>query len=592
MHQTLRAKIEKFLLQVQKPSQYTGGEQNSVIKNHSSLKLKCALAFPDTYHIGMSHLGFQILYGLLNDRPDIAAERVFAPWLDMEKLMRQYAIPLFTLETHTAVKDFDIIGFSLQHELCYTTVLNMLDLAGVPLRCSERTESDPLVIAGGPCAFTPEPLADFIDLFVIGDGEEKIIELVDEVISAKHNRIKRWELLKQLVIKYKGFYAPSLYEVTYHGDNTIKQISPKISGLPSVIHKATVEDLDQSYYPLAPIIPFGEAVHERINLEIMRGCPNACRFCVSTRIKQPLRYRSVDKLLTLAETIYEHTGYDEISLLSLSSGEYPWLDELLVRLNGRFKSRRVGISLPSLRIDERLKNLPATLKTVRKAGFTIAPEAGCFFLRQIIDKQIEDQDIFASVQAAYEQGWNLVKLYFMIGLPGETDDDIKAIVKMIQDISALGRKVKGRLGRVNVTISVFTPKPHTPFQWEPIAAMDEISRKQTILRSGLKSNQIKLKFHSSERSHLEAVFCKGDRRLGRVLVEAWRSGCKFDAWDEGFDYNKWQAAFKDCQIDPEFYARRRRQYSETLPWNHIDSDISSDKFWQEREAAFKLIAQR
>jgi radical SAM family uncharacterized protein len=589
--------LESILLRAQKPSSYIGGEVNSVAKDHTSVDLKVALIFPDTYQIGMSHLGLQILYGVLNKQPNILAERAFAPWVDLELLLREKKIPLFSLETHTPLKEFDILGISLQYELSYTNVLNILDLAGIPLKSSDRAITDPLIIAGGPVVFNPEPMADFIDIFVVGDGEEKIVELSNEYIRLKKSGIKdRQELIKELAKNITSLYAPSLYDVEYHPDNRIKSIKPKEKGIPEKISKAIVEDLDNAYYPLKPVIPFSEAVHNRINLEVMRGCPHSCRFCVSNIIKSPIRYRSVETLLKYAEEIYNNTGYDEISLLSLSTGDYPHLAELLTRLNARFKSKKVSISLPSLYINESLKELPEVINAVRKSGLTLAPETGSARLRQVIDKNIDDNDFFGAIRAAYRNGWNLIKLYFMVGLPGEQEADINAIPEMIMKTSQMGKEIprqngqRGLAGNINVTISPFTPKAHTAFQWAPMDSLEVIKTKQSAIRNRINSRHIKLKFHKIERNFLEGVFSRGDRRLGRVIMDAWKSGCKFDAWDETFNFPKWIEAFKANNISPEFYASRERAIDEVLPWSMIESGVSAEMILRERKLAEECIA--
>lgn len=591
-------KLESVLLQARNPSQYIGGEQNSVVKDPDKVDVRFGLAFPDTYAIGMSHWGLQVLYHILNLRPDTYAERIFAPWIDMEAVMRANNIPLFSLETHSPVRDFDIIGFSLQHELCYTNVLNMLDLAGIPLKSAERTDDDPLIIAGGPAVFNPEPMADFIDIFVVGDGEDKIIEFVEAFKTLRAQGLKRAELIRKLVTSVTCLYAPSLYEASYNsladgeaspsgGDGTLMSLKPRYADVPTRIPKATVADLDKAPVPEKPIIPFGEAIHDRINIEIMRGCPHACRFCVSSVLKSPLRLRSLDSALKLAEATYQNTGYDEISLLSLSSGDYPQLDELIFRLNARFKSRKVSISLPSLHIGENLKRLPEVINAVRKSGFTIAPEVGRDSLRAIINKNVDDEDLYQAIKSAYQQGWRQIKLYFMIGLPGEQDDDIQAIIAMARQASILGKEATGRYGTVNITISPFVPKPHTPFQWSRMLPVVEIRRKQEMLRYGLsRMRNINLKFHKPERSYLEGVFSRGDRRLGAALMAAWQSGCKFDAWEEAFDFGKWQAVLdKLPQVNgqpmSDFYALRERTETEALPWAHIESGFTREQLMEE-----------
>ncbi|MFH1226409.1 MAG: TIGR03960 family B12-binding radical SAM protein [Planctomycetota bacterium] len=590
-------KLEPVLLQAHKPSQYIGGEQNSAVKDPDKVEVRFGLAFPDTYAIGMSHWGLQVLYHILNLRPDTYAERIFAPWSDMEAVMRQNNIPLFSLETHSPARDLDIIGFSLQHELAYTNVLNMLDLAGIPLKSAERTENDPLIIAGGPAVFNPEPMADFIDIFVIGDGEDKIVELVDAFKALKAQKLTRAELIRKLASSVTCLYAPALYEVSYNPDGTLSSIKPKYPDIPARITKATVADLDQAPVPEKPVIPFGEAIHDRINIEIMRGCPHACRFCVSSVIKSPLRVRSIDSALKLAEATYQNTGYDEISLLSLSSGDYPDLDELIFRLNARFKSRKVSVSLPSLHISENLKRLPEVINAVRKSGFTIAPEVGQNSLRTIINKDVDDQDLYQAIKSAYQQGWRQIKLYFMLGLPGETDDDIQAIITMARQATILGKEATGRYGAVNITISPFVPKPHTPFQWSRMVPVAEIKRKQEILRHGLsRMRNINLKFHKPERSYLEGVFSRGDRRLGAALLAARQTGCRFDAWEETFNFGKWQAVLDKLppvngQPMADFYALRERPESETLPWSHIETGFTKKQMLSEWQACRDKIQE-
>ena len=600
MTQSLWHLIEPVLLKVTSPSQYIGGEYNSIVKDHDKVNVKIALSFPDTYNIGMSHWGLQVLYGVINSRPDVLAERCFAPWTDMEKVMRDKRIPLFTLESHSAVRDFDILAFSLQYELVYTNVLNMLDLAGIPLKSAERNDSHPLVIAGGPSVFNPEPMADFIDVFAIGDGEELTGQIIDEVkkfrslslpeadprggvrpaSGGQETKANRFELLKHLAKSIPGLYVPSLYQVAYNPDQTIREFKPLLSDIPARISRAVVANLDDAYYPLAPVVPFGDAIHNRISLEIMRGCPHSCRFCISGVIKSPLRFRSVSNLMKLAEEIYQNTGYDEISLLSLSSSDYPDIDELILRLNSRFQNKRVGLSLPSLRVNEQLMNLPAVMNAVRKSGFTMAPEAGSDALRQIISKDIKDEDLFAGIRSAYKNGWRLVKLYFMVGLPGEKLDDVKAIGDTIYKSSKIGMEFFSHPGNINVTISPFVPKPHTPFQWMEMESLAGLRNKQDLLNRFLKSRYLKVKFHQPERSFIEAVFSRGDRRLGELLIKAWQNGCKFDAWDEFFDFGKWTKSFEEMKsvqgfewFTPEFYASRKRDLGEILPWDMIEGGI-------------------
>lgn len=585
--------IEPNLLKVTSPSQYVGGEVNSIVKEGDSISVRIALAFPDTYNIGMSHWGLQVLYGAVNKRSDAVAERVFSPWTDMEQIMREQKIPLFSLETHSAVRTFDVLAFSLQYELVYTNVLNMLDLAGIPLKSTDRDESSPLIIAGGPAVFNPEPMADFIDIFVIGDGEEKISQIIDWIKESRSlpNKLNRNELIEYLVKNIPSLYAPSLYQVSYYPNHTLEKIMSLSGEVPSAIEKAVIDDLDKAFYPIAPIVPFGDAVHNRISLEIMRGCPHSCRFCISGVIKSPLRFRSVGNLVSLAEKLYQNTGYDEISLLSLSSSDYPDIDELILRLNSRFKSKRVGLSLPSLRVNEQLMKLPSIMNAVRKSGFTMAPEAGSDSLRNIIGKDIKDDDLFSGIRSAYQNGWRLVKLYFMIGLPGEKMDDIQAIADKIYTASKIGKEYFSCSGNINVTISPFVPKPHTPFQWLEMESLDELRNKQDVLKRLLKSKYVKVKFHQPERSYVESIFSRGDRSLGVLLLNAYKNGCKFDAWDEFFDFGKWQKAFADTKktegyewFTPEFFANRKRQFNEVLPWDIISCGISKDYLLREAKS--------
>jgi radical SAM superfamily enzyme YgiQ (UPF0313 family) len=428
---------------------------------------------------------------------------------------------------------------------------------------------------------------------VVGDGEEKVVELADSFIRLKKAKVQdRYTLIKELVKNVSCLYAPCLFEVTYHSDGVIAGIKPKEKGIPEVISKAVVENLDDAYYPVKPVIPFAEAIHDRINLEIMRGCPHSCRFCISSVIKSPLRYRSVERLISLADEIYQNTGYDEISLLSLSSGNYPWLPELLTRLNARFKSKRVSVSLPSLYIDEQLKLLPDVLHSVRKSGLTIAPETGRESLRQIIDKPIDDNNLFEAIKSAYQNGWNLIKLYFIIGLPGETEEDIYAISEMINKASNISRDIVGCPGNVNVTVSPFTPKPHTPFQWVEMDSIETFRAKQRIIKERVTARGVKLKFHKCERNVLEGMFARGDRRLGKVIINAWQAGCKFDSWDETFDFTKWMQVIEKSGINPDFYTRRKRAIGEILPWSHINCGISQDVLLRERNDAVELIANK
>ncbi|NUO07741.1 MAG: TIGR03960 family B12-binding radical SAM protein [Candidatus Brocadia sp.] len=577
---------ENILPLVEMPGQYIGGEWNSVVKTHTYADIKIALAFPDTYSIGMSHLGIQILYGLLNERKDTVCERVFAPLDDMESLMRKHNIPLFSLETYTPLREFDIIGFSLQYELSYTNILNMLDLSEIPIMASERRETDPLIIAGGPSAIAPEPLSDFIDIFLVGDGEESLPQLIELCKDTKQKNLSRKEKIISIAQNLENAYAPSFYEVTYHQDNTVKEIRPGISGLPLTVRSASVKDLNKTYCPTRPIVPYVKTIHDRITIEVMRGCTQGCRFCQAGMSKRPTRPRTVENILNLVELCYAHTGHNEISLASLSISDYPFLKQLMEQMNRIFSPRYVNTSFPSLRINEQLVLLPSMLNTVRKSGLTLAPEAATQSLRKIINKNITDEDLYKGIGEAFRQGWNLVKLYFMVGLPTETDDDIDAIARLAYNISDLKRDISGSFGRVNISIAPFVPKAHTPFQWHPMVTIQRIKEIRNKLFDRIRRKCIHVKFHNAERSILEGIFARGDRRLGKVIYQAWQNGCKFDAWEEHFHFEKWMAAFQKVGIDWTFYVHRQREDHEVFPWDNISCGVAKSFLMRERQKSF------
>ena len=574
---------ENILPLVEMPGQYIGGEWNSVVKNHAEIDVKVALAFPDTYSIGMSHLGIQILYGLLNERNDTVCERVFAPLDDMESLMRKHKIPLFSLETYTPLREFDLVGFSLQYELSYTNVLNMLNLAEIPIMSSERGETDPLIIAGGPCAISPEAVADFIDIFLIGDGEESLPQLVELFKGMKRRKLSRKERIIAIAQTLRNAYAPSLYEVSYHQDNTIHEIHPKMTGLPSLIRTASVKDLNKTYYPTRPIVPYVKTIHDRIAIEVMRGCTQGCRFCQAGMSKRPTRPRTVENILKLAELSYANTGHNEISLASLSISDYPFLKRLMEQMNQVFIPRHVNISFPSLRVNEQLVLLPSMLNTVRKSGLTLAPEAATPALRKIINKNITDEDLYKGIEEAFKQGWNLVKLYFMVGLPTETDDDIDAIARLAYNVSDLKKGINGSFGQVNISIAPFVPKAHTPFQWHPMITLQRIKEIRNRLFDRIRRKCIHIKFHNAERSILEGIFARGDRRLGKVIYRAWQDGCRFDAWEEHFHFQKWLEAFQNAGVDWTFYVYRQRDDNEAFPWDHISCGVVKPFLMHERQ---------
>lgn len=587
---TLWNKIEPILPSIQVPGQYIGGEWNSIAKDRGEIEVSMAIAFPDTYKIGMSHLGIQILYKIINSLDYALAERVFTPWVDMQYQMAENNIPLFSLETHTPVKEFDIIGFSAQHEMCYTNILKMLQLSGIPLAASERKSALPLIIAGGTGIINPEPMSDFIDVFIIGDGETAAVQIVNAVRNAKKNQVSKKELLLDIARSVTGAYVPCFYDVKYNHDGAVAEILPVAEGVPEKIVKAVETDLENAPFPCKPVVPWTETVHDRINVEIMRGCPHVCNFCQSKCAKTPVRTRSVQKILEYAEECYKSTGYGEMALTSLSSGDYPHMIELLHRLNARFKNKNVNISLPSLRITEDLKQLPELLNAIRKSGLTLAPEAGTDFLRKVINKQIDNTDLFETVKKAYSEGWNMVKLYFMTGLPREEAVDIEAIPNLLNEVSRTGNIIKSGAGNVNVTISPFVPKAHTPFQWEPMAEMDYFNKAVDTIKRGLRYRSIHLKYHDSQRSVLEGVFSRGDRRLGKVLVEAVNAGCQFDSWDEMFSYERWMESFAKGGLAPAFYLRGRKR-DEILPWQHIEAGFSTELLWRLREKSYEVKRQ-
>lgn len=578
----------KILPYVETPGQYIGGEWNSIKKEDSSIDITFALAFPDTYAIGMSHQGMQILYGLLNERKDTACERVFSPWYDMEAALRKHDIPLYSLESFRPLGEFDIIGFSLQYEMSYTNVLNMLDLAKIPLRREERTEKDPLVIAGGPLALTPEPISDFIDIFFLGDGEEKLPQFIECFKALKHSgNLSREEKILSLVKDMNNLYAPSLYEVSYDSVGVINKIEPKLPGVPPIVRGASVSNLGKAYFPESPVVPYVKTVFERISIEVMRGCTQGCRFCQAGMTKRPNRIRSVDKILNMSGDCYRNTGHDEISLGALSISDYPHLKDLMTRMGEVFNPKNVNISFPSLRVSEELTELPSHLNTVRKSGLTFAPEAATTRLRKVINKNISNEDLFAGVREAYKEGWKLVKLYFMVGLPTETDEDVEEIAKLAYKVSSLGREVKGSVGNVNITVSPFVPKAHTPFQWEPMVSLERLKDIRRMIMSKIRHRRIRIKFSKPERSILEGVFARGDRRLGKVILQAWQDGCRFDAWDDFFDYDKWISAFEKAGVNEKSYLYRERGEDEILPWDHLSSGIIKEFLVSERKKSFE-----
>ena len=587
-----KKRFEQLLLTVQKPGRYSGGEINSVIKDKESIDVRFAFCFPDNYEVGMSHLGIKILYSLFNEREDIWCERVFAPWPDFESVMRNNNIPLFALESRDPVKDFDFIGFTLQYELSYTNVLNMLELAGVPLLSKDRTDFSPIVVAGGPCTCNAEPLADFIDIFFLGEGEEADLEVMDLYKKYKQNGGTKADFLRE-ASKIEGVYVPSLYDVDYKDDGTVKSVKPKYDDLPFPIRKRIETDLDNTYYPDKFVVPYIEIIHDRAVQEIFRGCIRGCRFCQAGFIYRPVREKSVETICRQAKALCDSTGYDEISLSSLSTSDYRDLENLLNHLLTWTEKERISLSLPSLRIDNFSDELLEKINHVRKSGLTFAAEAGTQRLRDVINKNIIEEEILSTCKTAFEGGYTAVKLYFMMGLPTETYDDIKGIADLAQKIVdtfyQLPTKPKGKSVSVNISVSNFVPKPFTPFEFHPQITREEIVKKQQYLKECIHSRKISYSYHENKTSFLEGVFARGDRRLSRVLLKAHEKGCKFDSWDEFFDLDKWLEAFKECGLEPEFYANRERPYDEINPWDHIDFCVSKEFLIRENENAKKAI---
>lgn len=562
---------QRFLPYVRRPSRYIGGEVNQIRKPPADCELNVALCFPDVYEIGMSHTGLAIIYEVLNRIENVSAERVFAPWVDAEKILHNEKLPLFSLESKADLSSFDVIGFSLTNELCYTNVLNMLDLAGMEIRGSKRGENDPLIIAGGTMANCCEPITDFIDLFILGEAEETVVELANFIIESRKLGINKSDMLLEAAKKYDWAYVPSLYKFEYK-DGDISSINITDNSLKIERTTAVVEDFENAVIPPRPIVPFAEAVHERVSIEIMRGCPGRCRFCQASFCRRPIRFRSVERIVEAAKKAYEATGFDTVSLLSLSTADYPKLEELIAALNGYFHDKHVGISVPSLRVDKQLKILPQLVQSVRKSGLTIAVEAASEKVRMVINKPIKDSDLFAAAEAAYKSGWQKLKLYFMVGLPGEKESDIVRIVELSNELALLRRKIDNRVANINVAVSWFVPKPHTPFAWVSQMSRDYFENaKRTIIdtKMKLRAKYLRFKFHNIERTILESAIGRGDRRLCSVIETAWRNGARFDLWDECFNFQIWQKAFEQHSFDVEKSASRQYTKEQMLAWGHL-----------------------
>lgn len=584
----LQYKLDQLLKQVEKPGRYIGGEVNATVKEPSQVDADFAFAFPDIYEIGMSYLGLQILYHVLNKHENIYCQRVFAPAVDMEQLMREENVPLVTLETKTPVKEMDILGFTLQYEMSFTTVLNMLNLAQIPVMAKERGEEFPIVMAGGPCAFNPEPLADFIDLFMIGDGEKALPQLVEKYIECKKAGMNKAEFLR-LASQMEGVYVPSLYDVEYNEDGTIKKLCKLYEKAPLPVKRAILPSIEEVDFPTKPIIPMVEAVHDRAVVETFRGCTRGCRFCQAGMIYRPVRERKKDTVLRLAKEQLANTGHDELSLLSLSTSDYSQFETMAMELIDYTKGENVSLSLPSLRIDRFAFDVLNRIQEYKKSGLTYAPEAGTQRLRDVINKGVTENDIYESVRQALELGWKHIKLYFMIGLPTETYEDLDGIVEIAKKIKELNYEVNGpKGGRFNLTVSVsnFVPKAHTPFQWAAQNTAEEFAAKHNYLADRLKIKGVTFNYHDNTTSAYEAVFARGDRRTGRLLYEAFRAGCKFDGWTEHFKPEAWETAFEKSGIDKDFYTTRTRNFDEILPWDIIDSAISKKFLINEAEKAY------
>ena len=566
--------IDPILLsKVTKPARYVGGEWNSVVKNHDDVKLTVAYCFPDVYEVAMSHLGLRILYALLNERQDVAAERVYAPWPDMEELMRKEGYPLFSLETKTPVKEFDMVGFTLQYEMSFTNILNMLDLAGMPVYAQDRGEDMPIVAAGGPCAYNAEPLADYIDVFFLGESEESTQLLADTIIEWKEAGKPGGKkgLLKKLATQ-QGNYVPAFYQPEYDDAGNFKALIPTEPEAKAHIEKCVVADEERVFFPTKPIVPNIDIVHNRAVLELFRGCSRGCRFCQAGMLYRPVREKSPERLVQIAKDIIANSGYDEISLMSLSSADYSCLPELVDMLLDAFKGKKVSVSLPSLRVDSFSVDIAKKVQQVRKSGLTFAPEAGTQRLRDVINKGVTEENLLSACENAFRNGWSTVKLYFMMGLPTETDEDLAGIADLAYKVLNLYRQVTHKNnGKVTVSVSSFVPKSHTAFQWFGQLPIEEIRRKQEYIKGLIRDKHISYHYHDAKTGRLEATFARGDRRMGRVLYEAWKLGCKFDGWTEMFDYDRWMQAFAQVGIDPDYYAARQRDLNEPLPWDHLSN---------------------
>ena len=581
---------DDILFKVEKPSRYTGGEMNEIIKDPKEVDIRFAFCFPDVYEVGMSHLGSRILYHTINLREDTYCERTFAPWPDMEELMRENNIPLFTLETKDSLNEFDMLGFTLQYEMSYTNVLNMLDMCNIPIRSSERGEDDPIVMAGGPCAYNPEPLYDIVDFFEIGEGEEMMNDVLD-VYKKYKGKGKKKEFLRE-ISKIEGIYVPSLYDVSYNEDGTIKEFKPKYDDVPKTVKKRIINNFTKVPFPTNIIVPYTEIVHDRIVLELFRGCTNGCRFCQAGMIYRPVREKTREELVELSRELVKNTGYEEISLSSLSTCDYSDIKELVHDLMRENEEKRVGVALPSIRVDAFSVDLLKDIQKVRKTGLTFAPEAGSQRMRDIINKGLTEEKILDAATSAFEAGWKTLKLYFMVGLPYETLDDCRGIGELAEKIVYRYKQVPKTKGnnkglRLTVSTSILVPKPFTPFQWAPMARIEDVNEKINAVKDSIKSGCIVYNYHEQKTSVMESIFARGDRRLCDVLIKAFENGAKFDGWGQYFKYDVWLDALKECNLDVDFYAYRDRNYDEILPWDFIDIGVNRKYLERENEKAKK-----